>query len=188
MTEADLPRTQRTPEQPMAFTPDELLRGGLTVWLTFLAVLATLFGMGAIPMLGSDVNLGGVGSYLGMLLFIVVIAGLVSGVVLVFGLLVTRPIALALRRVRSIAVHTVVYALLGAGIGILYLTVITGGHPTNLFTETLASALATGNIVVVLVLSPAIAATVAVPLGWWLTVRRVLRQDAGSSSVARIQP
>lgn len=183
-----IPRTVRTPEQPMAFSLDELLRGGLTVWLTFLAVLTgavVLFG--AVPLLLSDGGLDSIGSFLGLMLVVVIIAGLVSGVVLVFAMILVGPLAHALRRVRSIAVHVIVYTLIGTGIGVLYLTVITGGNPAGVFTELGANIFAGGPLTLVFY-APSLAATVAVPLGWWLTVRRVLRQDAASRDLWIARP
>ena len=189
MSGEDVPRTLRTPEQPMAFTLDELLRGGLTVWLTFVALLAAAVVLfGAIPVLLSDGGLNGIGSFLGLMFIVVIIAGLVSGVVLVFAMILVGPLARALRRVSSVAMHVAVYTLLGAGIGVLYLTVITGGNPASVLNETLLASISAGGSLTLIFYAPALAATIAVPLGWWLTVRRVLRQDAASPGLRAARP
>lgn len=165
------PRTLRTPQQPMAFTPDELLRGGGTVWLIFVLLLSALVVVSAVTssvLNGADLT--DLDPSLLIAPFVVAIfAGIPAGIVMVFGMLGVRPLATAMRRVRSIPVHLAVYTSLGLLIGMLYLTVATGGNVLRI-----VDYLPWG----FLFISPALAATVAVPLGWWLTVRRARRDDA----------
>ncbi len=165
------PRTLRTPQQPMAFTPDELLRGGGTVWLVFVLLLSALVIVSAVTssvLNGADLT--DLGPSLLIAPFVVAIfAGIPAGIVMVFGMLGVRPLATAMRRVRSIPVHLAMYTSLGLLIGALYLWVATGGNVLRV-----VDYLPWGLPFV----SPALAATVAVPLGWWLTMRRARRDDA----------
>lgn len=181
MTTDPEPRTQRSASQPMAFTTDELLRGGCATWVIFLILLV---GGSAISTIGSEIvsshsNLSAgadVASSVSLALFVPLIVGLIGGIisaiVMVFGVLIARPIGHAMRRVRSIPLHLVVYSGLGLVVAALYLTVLSGGRPLSVLTYSVTS----GTIIV---LFPGIAAAVAVPLGWWWTARRALREDAG---------
>ncbi|MEV4735029.1 MULTISPECIES: hypothetical protein [unclassified Microbacterium] len=162
--------SMRTPERPMAFSTDELLNGGLLTWLLFcglvpVGILASM--LWALPSatqpLWSDWLISGLA-----ILVISVIVAIVSLVLVPFGILLVRPIALALRRVRAMPVHVTAYTVLGAAIGALYLTVI-GTIPS--LTEV--------NTYTILITTPAVAITIATPLGWWLSARRALRKDAG---------
>ncbi|WP_314647648.1 hypothetical protein [uncultured Microbacterium sp.] len=165
------PRTLRTPQQPMAFTPDELLRGGGTVWLIFVLLLSAAVLVSAVA---SSVLNGASPTDLDPWLLtapivVAIFAGIPAGVVMVFGMLGVRPLATAMRRVRSIPVHLAVYTSLGLLIGALYLSVATGGSVFRVVDSPPWG---------FLTVSPALAATVAVPLGWWLTMRRARRDDA----------
>lgn len=160
----------RTPQRPMAFHSDELLNGGLRTWLLFcgivpLGIVASMLWAlpTAAPPLWTDWLISGFA-----VLVISVIVAVVSLVILPFGILVVRPLALALRRVRAMRVHVAAYTALGASFGALYLAVI-GTIPS--LTEV--------NSYTILITTPAVAITIATPLGWWLTARRALGKDAG---------
>lgn len=178
MSELPLPRTLRTADQPMAFTPDEMLRGALIAWGTFLALLAAGFVvLGLASSLSSGrLDPGAVGPFIMLMLFALFLAAIASGVVMSFGLLLIRAIASSLRTVRSFAAHLAVYSFLGILIGFLYLAVVTSGHPFEVMTFLPGSAL---------VAYPALAAAVALPFGWWWTARRALRDDFRTSETRR---
>lgn len=163
--------TVRTPEHPMAFTRDELLSGALTTWVLFLALLPAGLLVAAIVAIpgSSGFDLGAFGSAVVGLLVVVVVAGIVALLLLPFALLAVWPLASARRGVRPIAVHLGCYTLIGAGLGYAYLAIL--GGPDDSWFLSPAGALTFG--------MPAIAVTLAVPLGWWLTARRALRRDAG---------
>ncbi|WP_372968573.1 hypothetical protein [Microbacterium sp.] len=170
MTTPETPSV-RTPEHPMAFTRDELLSGALTTWVLFLALLPAgllLAAIAAIPG-SSGFDLGAVGLLAVMVLVVVVVAGVVALLLLPFVLLAVWPLATALHGVRPIAIHLLCYTLIGAGLGYAYLAIF-GGPDASWFLSP-AGAVTFG--------TPAIAVTLAVPLGWWLTARRALRRDAG---------
>jgi hypothetical protein len=181
MTGSPEPRTQRSATQPMAFTSDELLRGGCATWVIFMMLL---IGAGAISSIGSAIdasqkNLSSgsdiastVSLALVFLLIVGIFGGIIAAIVMVFGVLIARPIGYAMRRVRSIPLHLLVYSGLGLVVAALYLTVISSGHPLAVLTYGISSG-------TIFILFPGIAAAVAVPLGWWWTARRALREDAG---------
>lgn len=175
------PRTLRTPKQPMAFTPDELLRGGGTVWLIFVLLLSAAVLFSAVASsVRNGVGLTDLDPWLLTVPIVVAIfAGIPAGIVMVFGMLGVRPLATALRRVRSVPVHLAVYTSLGLLIGALYLCVATGGNVFRIVDSPPWG---------FLTVSPALAATVAVPLGWWLTMRRARRDDARAARAARSSP
>jgi len=170
MTTPEVP-TARTAEHPMAFTRDELLAGALTTWVLFLALLPAGLLVAAIAAIpgSSGFDLAAVGSLAVGLLVVVVVAGIVALLLLPFALLAVWPLAALLRRVRPIAIHLLCYTLIGAGLGYAYLAIL-GGPDASWFLSP-AGAVTFG--------MPAVAVTLAVPLGWWLTARRALRRDAG---------
>ncbi|MHC9044137.1 hypothetical protein ACYX8G_06130 [Microbacterium saperdae] len=161
----------RTAEKPWAFTGHELIRGGITAWFVFMmllicgetAHLAMLYPSSALE--SAPERLLGL---LFFLMMIALVAGVVSAFVVPFGIVIMLPIALALRRVRSVGVHLAVYALLGAAIGGGYLVAFRGGRPLD-------PVMPWDYFVVV----PAASAALAIPLAWWWTARRALRIDAG---------
>lgn len=181
MTTDPEPRTQRSATQPMAFTSDELLRGGCATWVIFMILL---IGASAISAIGSAIDASqtnlspgndlasSVSLALVLPLIVGIFGGIIAAIVMVFGVLLARPIGYAMRRVRSIPLHLLVYSGLGLLVAALYLTVISGGHPLAVLTYGISSG-------TIFVLFPGIAAAVAVPLGWWWTARRALREDAG---------
>lgn len=174
MTEFPLPRALRTVDQPMAFTPDEMLRGALIAWGTFLALLAAglvVLGLGT-ALSSGRLDLGGVGPFIMLVLFVLLLAAIASGVVMSFGLLLVRAIARSLRTVRSFTAHLAVYSFLGILVGFLYLAVVTSGRPFGVMEFLPGGAV---------IAYPALAAAVALPFGWWRTARRALREDAGTT-------
>lgn len=163
----------RTAEEPMAFTSDELLRGGITAWVVFMALLV----------LGEAVHLTALrfwsesssatpGSFSAVpetfvaivpaLIIYVLCAGIVAATATPFGILIVMVIARAMRRHRAIGVHLAVYAAFSAGIGGACIAVAPSGNPMAWF-----------------VIIPAASFAVAIPLAWWWTARRALRIDAG---------
>lgn len=181
MTTDPEPRTQRSATQPMAFTSDELLRGGCATWVIFMMMLV---GASAVSSIGSAIDASQMSLSPGndiastvplalvFPLIVGIFGGIIAAIVMVFGVLLARPIGQAMRRVRSIPLHLLVYTGLGLVVAALYLTVISGGHPLAVLTYGISSG-------TISILFPGIAAAVAVPLGWWWTARRALREDAG---------
>lgn len=170
----------RTAEKPLAFTGDELIRGGITAWFVFLVLLIcgeTLH----LALLSPNTALESAPErLLGTLFFLMIIAlvgGIVSAFLVPFGIVIMLPIALALRRVRSVGVHLAVYALLGTAIGGAYLVMFRGGRPFD-------PVIPWDYFVVI----PAASAALAVPLAWWWTARRALRIDAGLITPRRRHP
>lgn len=161
------PRTLRTPRQPMAFTTDELLRGGMAAWVIFLILLT---GATAAVGIDSAIRYGGGGWLIAVIPIVLLVAAPISGIVMVLGVVLARPIGHAMRRVGSVPLHLVVYSILGIAVALLYLTVVSGGRPFALLAFSGFGLFS---------LHPAISAAIAVPAGWWWTARRALREDAG---------
>lgn len=164
----------RTPEHPMDFSRDELTNGALWTWALFNAIIP--LGVLASMLWSLPTSSGWSWSTTGLQIvgFVIIVCGVValtSLVLMPFGLLAAWPIARLLRRVRAVPLHVSVYTLLGAGIGLLYLAV-TGSLGA-------LGALGEVNSYTILLATPAVAITIATPLGWWLTARRALRKDAG---------
>lgn len=155
----------------MAFTRDELLRGGVTVWLLFLFLLLSSEAV-HLPILaltsGSAAGPASIFGGLFLLILIGLIGGGVSAVAMCLALPLIRLLAHLLRRVTRISLHVAVYSLVGIAIGWASLALLRGGHAF--------AALTAWDYFVVL---PAVAAAIAVPVGWWWTAHRALRRDAG---------
>lgn len=161
----------RTATEPMAFSSSELLRGGITVWLVFLGLLFSSEVVHLTLMMVTSGNSPGALTILGVLYYLVpiaIIGGTVSAIVMLLGLPLVRLIAHLLRRVRKISLHVIVYTVVGIAIGSAFLALLRGGYAS-----TPASA---WDFFIIL---PAASAGLAVPLGWWWTARRALREDAG---------
>ena len=157
-----------TAEEPMAFTRDEFSFGALRTWALFVGLFVGLSSLRMITVSG--------GAPLAALGFVAVISGwvaLLCAVISAIGLVVLLPVvwlvARSLRRERRIVVHAVAYVVVGIGVaagaaalaqffadGLLDLTGIT-----------------------------AVAAAIAVPVGWWLTARRAVLRDRGIPSGRR---
>ncbi|WP_449408299.1 hypothetical protein [Microbacterium maritypicum] len=161
----------RTAEHPMAFTRDDLWRGGLTTWALFAGLLPVCIGVNMLVYIrGSVVPISDTALQFLFLLFVVTLfAALIALLLVPLGVLLAWPVGLALRGVRSQAVHLVAFALLGTAVAAVYLAFagafsgLTAFGPGELFLVT-----------------PAIAVAVATPLGWWITARNAVRRDARS--------
>lgn len=163
----------------MAFTEHELWTGGRRTWSSFMALLllgtALHFAVLDASSIGSGTPLFVSG--LAVLVPVGIVGGCVSAVVMLFGVALVRPIARALRRVRSRATHLAVYALLGVAVGTAYLASVRGGRILDVI-----------HVWDLFAVAPALAAAVAVPWGWWQTARRALREDAGLEPRQRYHP
>lgn len=163
--------TVRTSDRPMAFSTEEFMNGGLWTWALFCGLVPVGILASMLWSLPSSAGWSWTADDLQVIGFLIMFSGLTAVVALVLmpvGLVLTWPFARLLVRVRSIPIHVVIYTLLGAAIGLLYLAV-SGG----------LGALGVVNTYTILATTPAVAITFAVPLGWWLTARRALRKDAG---------
>ncbi|MFY9712548.1 MAG: hypothetical protein WAK00_03655 [Microbacterium sp.] len=155
----------------MAFTNDELLRGAFIAWVIFMALILVATTI----LVGVNMSIPGRTSAGNIVLVILMVDGCVllvggalSAIVMAIGAGLAGRIGGPLRRVRSIRVHVLVYTALGLAVGILFAALIRGvwiRGPLSPFDFITAI--------------PAVAVTVAVPLGWWFTARRALRMDAG---------
>lgn len=161
----------RTDERPMAFTGEELGAGALRTWILFCALVAC----GILAAMLWNLPGSTIGSWSEITFQMISAVAIGSGVValvalllLPVGLMLTWPIASLLRRVRRLRVHIAVYTLLGGAIGGIYLAV-----------SRAVEAIGAVPSYTILLLTPAVAITVATPLGWWLTARRALRKDVG---------
>ena len=161
----------RTPDRPMDFTGDEFMNGALWTWGLFNAVIP----MGVLASMLWSLSTSSGWSWtsagpqtIGYAIIVCGIVVVVSLVLVPLGLALTWPFARLLRRVRPVPVHLLAYTLIGAGIGVLYLAAVGG-----------LSTFGTVNTYTILVATPAVAITIATPLGWWLSARRALRKDRG---------
>lgn len=156
----------RTPERPMAFGPGDLWRGAGTAWCVFMAILLVV--MAALTLFTGDV---------GAAVVVIIYAGLVGGVVALVMMLVFTPIAWllgrALVRVRSVAVHILVFTVLGAGVGlaVLLLFIAWGAEAESVFTSGWAWALIGASVI-------------SVVAGWTHAARRAHRADASGGVIA----
>ena len=166
----------RTPKRPMAFTAAELSRGAVWAWLSFLILLTSLFVVptliSLVASLWSPASLDGLpptgGAMLGglqYLIIVLVIGGTISGLVT----LVAAPLAGAIGRrlagTRPAWIHASAYLLLGAvvggAVGLGIGALVTRESPYTLVFAGLGAGLT----------APAAVA------GWWITMRKALRDD-----------
>lgn len=163
----------RSPEKPMAFTNDEFLRGGITAWLVFMALLvcgeAVHLNLMMAPGSGFSVPEHAMALLLSVF-GVALIAAFVSGVALPVGLALVLPVARAMSRVRSIAVHLALYVALGLAVAGAYVAACTRGQLS------LSFPLSAWDYFLII---PAASALSAIPIAWWWTARRALRIDAG---------
>lgn len=175
----------RTPQRPMAFTGEELARGGILTWLVFLALVALVI---VVPELASTFAAGWAGIWSGddagailssriaelvgelqYLLMALVICGMIAGLVALAITPLAGLVGRGLARVRHRAIHLCAYFGLGAVVGgviALGIGALTGFWYPPLLTATTATT------------------AVATATGWWLTSRKALRDDARRSSVS----
>lgn len=170
----DSRRSPRTPEVPMAFTAGEFWRGaGLAViWFVVLTIPASVIagigmGLSSEGSYGAGGTAGAMASAVGTLLMM---APLISAPWAIGAFAVFTPVAYALgrgmRRVPELSHH----ALAFSGLGVL-VSVVTTLALSILFP---LGALA---------IPYALAAAVAVFLGWWRTARTALRTDAARAAL-----
>ena len=167
----------------MAFTGEELARGGVFTWLVFLALVALVI---VVPELASTLAAGWAGILAGddagaiwssriaelfgglqYLLMALVICGLVAAIVALAITPLAGLVGRGLARVRRRAIHLCAYFGLGAVVGgaiALGIGALTRfWYPPFLVATTIITAVATAT-------------------GWWLTARAALRADAGRAS------
>lgn len=170
----------RTAEEPMAFTTDELLRGGVTAWVVFMVLLVCGEAVHLMFLMAPQEVLPGPERAAALLLGlfgVALTAGFVSGVAMPIGLALVLPIARAMSKVRSVAVHLALYVALGLGVAGVYVAACTRGQ--------LHLPLSGWDYFVII---PAASALIAVPLAWWWTARRALRIDSGLIAPRRRRP
>lgn len=151
----------------MAFTLRESLRGGFSAWLIFLVLLVA----GLAVWCGANDALSGTSSFTWYPLFVffsLFIGAPVSLSLMPLGVAVARPIAHLLRRTTAMSLHAAVYSALGGAVGLGFVALMRGAQ--------LWAPLAFSDGLAVV---PAAAVTVAVPLGWWRTVRLARLDDIG---------
>lgn len=162
----------RTASEPMAFTNDELLRGACSAWVIFMALLLIGTTASITPGIMSEgwspSLLTGIGFVLLLDLYVLVIGGILSAIVMALGLVIAKPLGLLLRRVRPLWAHLLAYTALGCAIAIGYVAIIRS-----------LGMLSASSTLDLLFLIPAFAVVIAVPLGWWSTAHLSLREDRG---------
>lgn len=177
----------RTPDQPMAFTPDEFLMGALWAWLFFLGLLAaTEAALAVIPDVMAAMRYGtpsftSVG-FLGPALIIsLLVAAPISGIAVLIAAPIVRRIAWRLRSRSSLWLHASVHAAVGAAVGALTILIVQAGFA--LWTDSAAPASALfGCCLIAAALTSA--STVA---GWGVALRNARRWDRGRRTARRIQ-
>lgn len=166
-------RSPRSAENPMAFTPGELWRGAGFAWCAFMILLAGGFLIAMVVDMvrestGPEAQFIDVELMLTMNVFLFMMVLLVGGaigiVVAAVGALVTHFLGRALRRIRPVPIHLLVYGALGAIIGGLAVWIMR-------FDEGAFWTVPPYTWII------ALSATLAVPLGWWISARLALRPD-----------
>ncbi|MFJ2552746.1 hypothetical protein [Microbacterium sp. NPDC087591] len=156
----------RTPDKPMAFTSDELLRGGITAWLVFMVVLVCgeAVHLTVLRLRGEHVpaTLDAFVAAVPALVIYALCAGIVAAFVTPIGILIVMLIARAMRGIRAMSIHLAVYAAFSMGISGASIAAAPSDNPVAWF-----------------FIVPAGSFAVAIPLAWWWTARRALRIDAG---------
>ncbi|WP_223586371.1 hypothetical protein [Microbacterium sp. OVT16B] len=160
----------RTQARPMAFTDREALRGGIDVWWIFLVFLVIGIGVWCTALDltdGVETSPSNINVFLFAAFCALVIGGTISLIVMPVGVMLAIPLGRALSRSRRLWVHIVVYTALGIAIGLVYIALLRGGE---VFTPI-------RSIWDYVLFVPAVSASLAVPLGWWCTARRLLLAD-----------
>lgn len=149
----------RPERAPMAFTCDDLGRGAFAAWVTFMVILLAEFAVLGLAFSGDlamlPIALGGV----------VVIGGVVSVLVTLLLSPIAWLLGTLLRRVRTVSVHVMAFAVLGAGVGLgmaLLWTAWTRAEP--------ATTLTTGSVWALVA-----ATTASVVAGWAWALRHARR-------------
>lgn len=148
----------RTAELPMAFTPREFVRGALMAWAWFL-ILSTVF---FIPL------------FFVWFWFPAMYTVPFSLAALMIGSIPAYALGLALRGIAAVPVHLAAFTVFGLIVGVATTSVALPllGMGSSTWGEALLSL---HSLAVIL------AATVAVPLGWWHTARRALHPSSEAS-------
>lgn len=163
----------------MAFTRWECLRGAVAAWIAFLVIAPVVHV--AVSLLADEVTRpDGLAALLDMLTYFLVlwlwfatsvILPWSFGALLILGLPLATALGLALRGVQDRRIHVVLFALLGAAVGLATTLVFAAVNPVPYPWGTLLSAAWVNTIV----------CTACVAAGWWYTAARALRADAESS-------
>jgi len=145
----------RTAAEPMAFTPWEFWRGAIHAWGWFLVISTVAF----VPVF-----------------FVWALYAFLTTVPWSIGALVVfSPVAWAmgrlLRRIPRLLPHVLAFTLLGAVVGVVTTVVAFHTPGSGLTPENFGSSWP-------IILVVCVSATIAVPLGWWISARRALRADA----------
>lgn len=171
-----IPRGMRTPEEPMAFTRQELWRGGRRTWYFFLIELCLLM---IVPSIVNELAIPadqrhGWNSYLAMIPLYVLYALLVGAPISFLAMLAATPLAgligTAMRRIRARTPHVLAQATLGALVGAVVMALVILLSARGIFSASVISTYAG-------VGAPFTA--VAAALGWWSTAHSALRDDSG---------
>ncbi|MCD2443597.1 hypothetical protein LQ757_15060 [Agromyces sp. SYSU K20354] len=164
----------RTPELPMAFTFGEFARGAGIAWLVFqlvfplsyplIIVVAALMSSDPATAISSAWAQALMWGILGILWSFVFALPWSLGALVLLGGPAAWVLGLTLRRVRSIGVHLVLFAILGLGVG-------------GLTAWLASSTMSTGAGIPYAVIG-AVVTAVSVAYGWHRTARRALKDDA----------
>lgn len=162
----------------MAFTRDELGRGAFLSWGYFIAMLlagslaAASWSAFWPPQPATPVEIAQHAPFLLLmaLVFGIIFAGPVSLFTMIAGLPFAWLLGRAMRRVEAVGAHLAVYLLLGMLFGSLAFWV-----SSNVIGGTLADAAGISGLPWI----AAVAASIAVPLGWWRTAHLALLEDKG---------
>lgn len=182
---ADRVPSLRNAEEPMAFTPQELRRGALWTWITFMVLLELLFivitgrtALSASPSQGSSSGFpeGAVAQAIGSALVIAalycvlvaLVGGVISGIITIALTPLARMLGRRLARVRAPRKHLAAFGLLGA---------ITGAAVGSVLAVLLFSGFS-GAPVVVLVMGgvAAVLTGISAAVGWRCAARDLLHE------------
>lgn len=172
------PFSPRTAQEPMAFTRDELGRGGWYAWVVFMTLM--LAGLNVLIFVASAPSALSTPSFSGVLLTSVmmvtiyagIIGGAVSLLVMALGLPLARLLGRALRSEPALSIHLAVYVTLGLVFGAATVGIASALTGIPIMQNTFGAVLG-------------VAAALAVPAGWSLTVRRALRDDRSLTPTRR---
>ncbi|UOQ90741.1 hypothetical protein MUN74_07515 [Agromyces endophyticus] len=161
----------RTPELPMAFTWGEFARGAGFAWLAFQLVFPLSYPvMSIVVALSSPDPFESVKSAVGWALLVVMMSFLYAlpwsiGALLLIGGPAAWGLGLGLRRVASLRVHLVAFALLGAVVGAVVAWIA-------------GTIMSMGASATVFAIDAAVVTGASVAYGWRRTARRALADDA----------
>lgn len=178
MSRTGAPQSPRTAQEPMAFSPLDLAKGALWVWLVFLGIVGLGLTVFAIAIQARAPSAAFFATGYAIILFLGYSALYAGGIGLVATVALT-PVAWILGRLlrhrRSIRLHILAYTALGcavAGLAAAYLTVIGRNVPVALPHPVVALCF--------------IATVISVPIGWWLSARVALKDDRQAGRAERL--